>query len=235
MANAKQKTLGVIGGMSWESTTTYYQQLNQGMASRLGGLHSAELVLASVDFGPISELQHCGNWAALSQVLANKASSLQRAGVDAVVLATNTMHKLASSIENAIDVPFLHILDALAKRCERENISTIGLLGTRFTMEDGFYQDLMRAKGIETLVPERQARDEVHRVIYEELCRGVCSQEAKTYYLKQIEQLADNGAQAVVLGCTEIGLLVNQRDTAVALLDTTSIHVEYCIEHMLAD
>ena len=234
MGGHNQKSIGIIGGMSWESTVTYYQGLNRGIAQRLGGLHSANLVVSSVDFGPISELQHQGKWALMGEQLANRAKQLETAGVEGIVLATNTMHKVAPAIETAVDIPFLHLLDALVAQCHEQGIDKVGLLGTGFTMEDGFYQTHLAQHDIDVLTPNSELRSEVHRVIYEELCKGIILNSSKTTYLRAVEQLASAGAQAVVLGCTEIGLLIQQGDTSTTLLDTTSIHVNYALDFMVS-
>lgn len=228
------KTIGLIGGMSWESTQTYYRLINQGVKARLGGLHSARLVLYSVDFAEIEALQHRGDWAATAQILGGAARSLAAAGADFLVLCTNTMHKVAPQLEQAVDIPLLHIADATANELHRQGVTRVGLLGTRFTMEQAFYRERLEAQGIEVLIPDAAQRQTVHRVIYDELCRGEIRADAKADYLEIVGSLAGQGAQGVILGCTEIGLLIQAGDTDVPLFDTTAIHAEQAVEAALA-
>ncbi|ERS84185.1 aspartate/glutamate racemase family protein [Halomonas sp. PBN3] len=228
------KTIGLIGGMSWESTQTYYRLINQGVKARLGGLHSARLVLYSVDFAEIEALQHRGNWAATAQILGDAARSLAAAGADFLVLCTNTMHRVAPQIEQAVDIPLLHIADATANELHRQGVTRVGLLGTRFTMEQAFYHERLEAQGIEVLVPDAAQRERVHTVIYDELCRGEIRADSKAEYLEIVASLAGQGAQGVILGCTEIGLLIHADDTEVPLFDTTAIHAEQAVEAALA-
>ncbi|TNC89335.1 MAG: aspartate/glutamate racemase [Thalassolituus sp.] len=218
------KTIGLLGGMSWESTQTYYRLLNEGVKTRLGGLHSAKIVLYSVDFAEIEALQHKGDWPATADILSGAALSVQNAGADFLVIGTNTMHKVATEIEQAIGIPLLHIADATAQALKADGISRVGLLGTRFTMEQAFYRDRLEAAGIDVTTPDGSQRDEVHRVIYEELCRGKIKTDSRNAYLDIVSSLSSRGAQAVILGCTEIGLLIKQADTGVPLYDTTEIH-----------
>ena len=218
------KTIGLLGGMSWESTQTYYRLLNEGVKTRLGGLHSAKIVLYSVDFADIEALQHKGEWGATARILSDAALSLEKAGADFLVIGTNTMHKVAPEIEQAIGIPLLHIADATAQALKADGISRVGLLGTRFTMEQAFYRDRLEAAGIDVTTPDGSQRDEVHRVIYEELCRGKIKTDSRNAYLDIVSSLSSRGAQAVILGCTEIGLLIKQADTGVPLYDTTEIH-----------
>ncbi|PXX91614.1 aspartate/glutamate racemase [Marinobacter vulgaris] len=229
------KTIGLLGGMSWESTQTYYRLINEGVKARLGGLHSARMVLYSVDFAEIETLQHQGDWAATARILANAAVSLQKAGADFLVIATNTMHKVAPEIEQALDMPLLHIADATAKTLARDGIDRVGLLGTRFTMEQDFYRNRLEKAGINVLTPDLVQRDVVHRVIYEELCQGRINPDSRAAYLDTVASLAEQGAQAVILGCTEIGLLIRQADTSVPLYDTTEIHAAQAVEQALSD
>lgn len=224
------KTIGLLGGMSWESTQTYYRLINEGVKTSLGGLHSAKLVLFSVDFAEIEALQHRGDWAATADILSGAALSLQKAGAEFLVIGTNTMHKVAPEIEQAIQIPLLHIADATAKVLAKDGITRIGLLGTRFTMEQAFYRDRLEDAGIEVITPNETQRDEVHRVIYEELCQGQIKPESRNAYLDIIASLSGRGARAVILGCTEIGLLISQADTEVALYDTTEIHAAQAVE-----
>jgi len=224
------KTIGLLGGMSWESTQTYYRLINEGIKNRLGGLHSANLVLFSVDFAEIEALQHKGDWPATADILAGAALSLQKAGADFLVIGTNTMHKVAPEIEQAIGIPLLHIADATAQVLKKEGVTRVGLLGTRFTMEQAFYRERLEAAGIDVLTPDESQRDEVHRVIYEELCQGEIKSDSRHTYLDIVSSLSGRGAQAVILGCTEIGLLISQADTEVPLYDTTEIHAARAVE-----
>lgn len=228
------ETIGLIGGMSWESTQTYYQLINQKVRDELGGLHSARLVLYSVDFAEIETLQHQGDWAATGEILGAAGKALAAAGADFIVLCTNTMHKVADSIEKASGLPMLHIADATADALHRDGIDCVGLLGTKFTMEQAFYKERLENRGIRVLVPDDAQREFVHTVIYDELCRGIIRQASKQGYLKVLDSLAARGAQGVILGCTEIGLLVQQADTAIPLYDTTRIHAEQAVAHALA-
>ena len=224
------KTIGLLGGMSWESTQTYYRLINEGVKNRLGGLHSAKLVLFSVDFAEIEALQHKGDWPATADILAGAALSLQKAGADFLVIGTNTMHKVAPEIEQAIGIPLLHISDATAQVLKKDGVTRVGLLGTRFTMEQAFYRERLEAGGIDVLTPDESQRDEVHRVIYEELCQGEIKPDSRHTYLDIVSSLSGRGAQAVILGCTEIGLLIRQADTEVPLYDTTEIHAARALE-----
>lgn len=227
------KTIGLLGGMSWESTQTYYRLINEGVKSRLGGLHSAKLVLYSVDFAEIEALQHQGDWPATARILSGAALSLENAGADFLMIGTNTMHKVAPEIEEAINIPLLHIADATAKVLTQDNIQRVGLLGTRFTMEQAFYRERLEAAGIEVVTPDAPQRADVHRVIYEELCQGEIQAPSREAYLAVINSLAEQGAQAVILGCTEIGLLIKQTDTPVPLYDTTAIHAAQAVNQAL--
>jgi aspartate racemase len=227
------KTIGLLGGMSWESTQTYYRLINEGVKARLGGLHSAKLVLFSVDFAEIEELQHKGDWPATADILSGAALSLQKAGADFLVIGTNTMHKVAPEIEQAIEIPLLHIADATAKVLIQDGITRVGLLGTRFTMEQAFYRDRLEQAGIEVIIPEEAQRSEVHRVIYEELCQGMINPASRQAYLDITTSLSKRSAQAIILGCTEIGLLIRQSDTPIPLYDTTEIHAAQAVERAL--
>lgn len=229
------KTIGLLGGMSWESTQTYYRLINEGVKARLGGLHSAKLVLFSVDFAEIEALQHKGDWAETARILSRAALSLQNAGADFLVIGTNTMHKVAPEIEQAIDIPLLHIADATSRVLAQDSIARVGLLGTRFTMEQAFYRDRLEDAGIEVITPDDDQRNTVHRVIYEELCQGEINPASREAYLDIVASLAERGAQAVILGCTEIGLLIQQADTPVPLYDTTGIHAAQAVEQALDD
>ena len=229
------KTIGMIGGMSWESTLAYYRLVNETVKLRLGGLHSARLVLCSVDFHEIEQLQQAGDWHAAGEMLAGAARSLQAAGADFIVLCTNTMHKVAERIEAAVDIPFLHIADATAQAIKAAGHERIGLLGTRFTMEESFYKDRLRdCHGLEVVIPDTPDRDIVHRVIYEELCLGRIEPDSRTEFRRIMANLAAQGARAVILGCTEISLLVGPEDAPVPLFDTTAIHAQSAVEYALA-
>jgi aspartate racemase len=227
------KTIGLLGGMSWESTQTYYRLINEGVKARLGGLHSAKLVLFSVDFAEIEALQHKGDWAETARILSRAAQSLQNAGADFLVIGTNTMHKVAPEIQQAIDIPLLHIADATSRVLAQDGITRVGLLGTRFTMEQAFYRDRLEAAGIEAVIPDEIQRKTVHQVIYEELCQGTINPSSREAYLDIVAALAERGAQAIILGCTEIGLLIQQADTRVPLYDTTGIHAAQAVEEAL--
>ena len=228
------KIIGLIGGMSWESTVPYYSQINQTVKQRLGGLHSARVVLYSVDFHDVEQLQHAGDWPAAGAIVAEAGRALQAAGADFLVLCTNTMHKVASSIEAAVTIPLLHIADPTAAEIKRAGHSTVGLIGTRFTMEQAFYRDrLIERHGLKVVVPGPQDRETIHRIIYEELCLGVVKDESRSAYRRVMAGLAAQGAQAIILGCTEISLLVSQQDAEVPLFDTTAIHARTAAEEAL--
>ena len=224
------KTIGLLGGMSWESTVPYYRQINEAVKARRGGLHSAKIVLYSVDFAEIERLQHRGDWAAAGALLADAARALERAGADFIVLCTNTMHKVAPQMEAAVSIPLLHIADATARRLQADGVTRVGLLGTRFTMEQDFYKGRLEAQfGLEVLVPAEEQRERVHRIIYDELCLGQIHEPSRAEYLAIIAELAQAGAQAVILGCTEIALLVGECQAAVPLYDTTAIHADAAV------
>jgi aspartate racemase len=228
------KTIGLIGGMSWESTVPYYRLINEEIKERLGGLHSAKVILYSVDFHDIERLQHSGDWTAAGSLLAGAAQAVERAGADCLVLCTNTMHKVAPAIEAAVRIPLLHIADATAREIVAAGISTVGLLGTRYTMEQGFYKDrLHQNHGLRVLTPGERDREIVHRVIYDELCLGRVIDHSRTEFRRVMAELISQGAQAIILGCTEITLLVGQADAAVPLFDTTSIHARKAAEWAL--
>ena len=230
------KTIGLIGGMSWESTQYYYRQINQGIRQRLGGLHSAQILLHSVDFAPIEALQHAGDWDAAAKVLSHAAQSLESGGADFFLICTNTMHKVADTVEKSVKIPLLHIADATAKVLQADNISRIGLLGTAFTMEQSFYKGrLSHQHGIEVLVPDARDRETVHDIIYRELCLGTINPASKKTYLQIIKRLQQQGIEGVILGCTEICMLVDQGDTSIKLYDTTAIHAEQAVDYALRD
>lgn len=229
------KCIGLLGGMSWESTVSYYQALNRGVRAQLGGLHSARVLLNSVDFAAIERLQHAGDWPATARLLAAEARKLQDGGADFLLIGTNTMHKVAPEIEAAIDIPLLHIADATAAKLQADGITRVGLLGTRFTMEQDFYNGRLQERfGLAVLVPDEAGRERVHRIIYDELCLGEIRESSRAEYLAIIEGLAAAGAEAVILGCTEIALLVGDARAAVPLYDTTAIHAEAAVALALA-
>ncbi|MEC5162492.1 aspartate racemase [Janthinobacterium sp. CG_S6] len=228
------KTIGLIGGMSWESTIPYYRQINQTVKEHLGGLHSAKIILYSVDFHEVEQLQRAGNWDAAGEVMAAAARALALAGADFLVLCTNTMHKVAPAIEAAVGIPLLHIADPTAAAIKQAGYSTVGLLGTRFTMEQDFYRERLRQRhGLQVLTPDQGGRDVVHRIIYEELCLGQVVPASREAYRRVMAQLAVQGAQAIILGCTEISLLLDQGDSAVPLFDSTAIHARAAAEWAL--
>ena len=218
------KTIGLIGGMSWESTVTYYELINETIKKELGGLHSAKILLYSVDFAQIEEYQAKGQWEKSADVLAQVAVNLERAGADFIVICTNTMHKVVPQILEKIHIPILHIAEATAEVLQAKGITKVGLLGTKYTMTQAFYKDKLTEAGIAVVIPDEAGVEMVNDVIYNELCLGQIRQESKEKFLKIIEELEHKGAQGVILGCTEIGLLVQQADTALPVFDTTQIH-----------
>ncbi|MDY7546563.1 aspartate/glutamate racemase family protein [Glaciimonas sp. CA11.2] len=229
------KIIGLIGGMSWESTVPYYRQINEAIKERLGGLHSAKIILYSVDFHDIEQLQHVENWDAAGALLAGAARSLELAGADFLVLCTNTMHKISPAIEVAVRIPLFHIADPTAHQIKQAGIMTVGLLGTRFTMEQDFYRDrLCTQHGLKVLIPTFEDRETVHRIIYEELCLGKIVADSRAEYRKVMAKLVTQGAQAIILGCTEIALLVGPQDSEVPLFDTASIHARAAADWALS-
>lgn len=230
------KTIGIIGGMSWESTAEYYRIINEVVKEKLGGYHSAKIIMYSVEFAEVHHLQFQGEWDRLAEVLKEVAHSLERAGADFLIIATNTMHKLAPEIEGAVSIPLLHIADATAREIKRKGFTRVGLLGTKFTMEMGFYRDRLQERhGIEVVVPDEQHREFVNRVIYDELVLGVLKDEARKRFKEIIDFLVEKGAQGVILGCTEIPLLVKQRDVSVPIFDTTFIHARAAVDYALSE
>ncbi|MBF7682660.1 aspartate/glutamate racemase family protein [Acinetobacter sp. B5B] len=230
------KTIGLLGGMSWESTALYYQQLNKIIQQRLGGLHSAKIILNSVNFAEIEYLQQQGDWAQAAQILQHEARKLQDAKVDGILLCTNTMHLVAPEIQQAISVPLLHIADATAKYILKQNIYKVALLGTAFTMEQDFYKDRLMAHGLEILIPSAQARAYIHHTIYNELCVGKIKESSKQAFLNIIEDLKQQGAQGIILGCTEIVMLLPEQNACnLPLFDTTFIHVKEAAKFMLSE
>lgn len=220
------KTIGLIGGMSWESTVTYYQVINETIKKQLGGLHSAKCILYSVDFDEIEKYQASGEWDKSADILSEAAQALERAGADYIVICTNTMHKVAPEIGRRIHIPILHIADMTAAELQKQGIKKVGLLGTKYTMRQDFYKNILIEQGIEVVIPNDADVDVVNRIIYDELCLGKISEQSKDIYLDIIMKLAQDGAQGIILGCTEIGLLVRQPDTDIPLFDTTLIHAE---------
>ena len=228
------KTIGLVGGMSWESTVSYYRLINEAVKERLGGLHSAQCVLYSVDFAKVEALQRAGRWAEATHLMVAVARSVERAGADFVLLCTNTMHKVADAMQAGLRIPLLHIADATAEHVRRAGIQRVGLLGTHFTMEEDFYCGrLVRQFGLEVLIPDAPEREVVHRVIYDELCVGRLQPESKVRLRGAMDQLAQRGAEGIILGCTELGLLVGNGDGPVPLFDTTRIHALTAVEYAL--
>lgn len=228
------KTIGLIGGMSWESTQSYYQLLNQGVKNKLGGLHSAKIVLVSLDFAHIAVLQQQQDWPQMAEILIKAAKQVEAAGADYLLICTNTMHKLAEQVQAAVAIPLLHIADAVGENLIQHNFKKVALLGTQFTMEQDFYKQRLADKfAIEVLIPDAQGRETVHRVIYDELCKGIISPQSKAEYLTIIDDLTQQGAEAIILGCTEIALLVQQADTSIPLLDSTALHCAMALENSL--
>ena len=228
------KTIGLIGGMSWESSLEYYRLINEGVKTRLGGLHSAKCLMLSVDFAEVEALQRAGEWDESGRMMAQAAASLQAGGADCIVLCTNTMHIVSDAIRQAVSIPFLHIADAAAEAVLAAGIHKAGLLGTRFTMEKEFYKDRLKEKhGLEVVIPGEQDREAVHRVIYEELVLGVIREESRREYVRIIEEMQQRGAEGIILGCTEIGLLVRPEDSPLPLFDTTCIHAAAAVAFAL--
>ncbi len=228
------RVIGMIGGMSWESSAQYYRLANELVRERLGGLHSARIVLASVDFADIEELQVAGRWDEAGQLLAQAAEGLEAAGADLLLICTNTMHKVADQVQAAVGIPLLHLGDATAQAVNRAGLGTIGLLGTAFTMEQDFYRDRLSGHGLQVVIPSAADRAQVHRIIYDELCLGVVREKSRQAYRDVIVRLVQAGAEGVVLGCTEIELLISDTDSPVPIFPTTRLHVEAAVEASLA-
>ena len=228
------KTVGLIGGMSWESTITYYQLLNEGIKDALGGLHSAKILLYSVDFFEIEALMSRGEWEKAADLLGGVAQRLEAAGADMILICTNTLHKVAPQVQSRIHVPLVHIAEAAADELRANGITRVGLLGTKYTMTQEFYRDKLTARGIDVLIPEGDDIDLVNRVIFDELCLGVVKPDSKAAYLRVIAELAARGAQGILLGCTELGLIVSAEDIELPLFDTTVIHAKKALELSLA-
>ncbi|WP_035059079.1 aspartate/glutamate racemase family protein [Andreprevotia chitinilytica] len=229
------KTIGLLGGMSWESSALYYRAINEGIRQRLGGHHSARSVLYSVDFEAIKALQYAGQWDEAAALLADAAQNVEKAGADFLLICTNTMHKVADQIQAAISIPIIHLADATAERIKQQGITTVGLLGTRFTMAEDFYKGrLAERHGLQVIVPSPADQDIVHQIIYDELCQGIVREESRRAYLRIIDTMRAAGAQGVIEGCTEIVMLIQQAHTDVPLFDTTAIHAERAVELALA-
>ncbi|MDR9891533.1 aspartate/glutamate racemase [Pseudenterobacter timonensis] len=229
------KTIGLLGGMSWESTIPYYRLINEGIKARLGGLHSASLILHSVDFHEIEACQASGDWDKAGEILAGAAAGLQRAGAEGIVLCTNTMHKVAAQIEARCPLPFLHIADATGRAITAAGMDRVALLGTRYTMEQDFYRGRLRERfAIDSLIPDTEERERINRIIFEELCLGTFSDAARHYYLQAIAGLAKQGAQGVIFGCTEIGLLIPVAESPIPVFDTAAIHAADAVDFMLS-
>jgi aspartate racemase len=230
------KTIGLIGGMSWESSYSYYQIINRQVKAKLGGVHSCRSLMVSVDFQEIADLQHSGDWDKLTLMMIEAAQSLEKGGADFIVLCTNTMHKMAESIEKNTSVPFFHIADATAIEIKKHQFTKVALLGTKFTMEQDFLKKRFSENhNIETIIPDQQARDRIHSIIYGELVKGILNESSRKEFLDIIKDLSANGAQGIILGCTEIGLLVTPKDTDAVLFDTTLIHATQAVEFALRD
>jgi len=229
------KTIGMLGGMSWESTALYYRSINELVRQQLGGLHSAKIVLHSVDFEEIETLQRAGDWQRAGEILGEAARGLELAGADLLLICTNTMHLVAPQVSEYIQIPLLHLADATATRLREAGVTRVGLLGTAYTMEQAFYKERIEAAGIEVLMPNTAGRSEVNRIIFTELCLGVVNDDSRDIYLQQIEQLRTAGVQAVIAGCTEITMLVQPQHTDMPLFDTTAIHAEEAVKLALSD
>lgn len=229
------KTIGLIGGMSWESSVLYYQLINKKINQQLGGVHSAKLILNSIDFEELANLQRENNWEALAAMMVEAARNLQNAGADMVLICANTMHKVAKEVASQVTVPLIHIGDATAEVIKKSGIKKVGLLGTKYTMEHDFLKDSIKTHGIEVIIPEDQIdRDLIHEVIYTELAKGIINEESRKAYLSIMEKLSAAGADAVILGCTEIGMLIKEEDTPIVIFDTTLIHAERAVKEALA-
>ena len=228
------KTIGLLGGMSWESSIEYYRIINETVKDRLGGLHSAKSLMYSVDFAEIEKLQHAGDWEGLTQEMIAAAKQLEKGGADFLVICTNTMHRMAPEILAPIDIPLLHIADATANAIKSHNLQTVGLLGTRFTMEGDFYRKkLEKDYELEVLIPNNEGCETVHRIIYDELVKGIIKEKSRNAYLDVIRELQTRGAEGIILGCTEIPLLVKQGDVDIPIFDTTSIHAREAVDWAL--
>jgi len=230
------KTIGLIGGMSWESSIEYYRIINETVRVKLGGLHSAKSVMVSVDFAIIENLQQQGRWEQATQLMVEAARDVERGGADFVLICTNTMHRMAEDVQRGVKIPLLHIADATAEKIKGRGLNKVGLLGTRFTMVEDFYKGrLERNHGLEVMIPDEKGMEIVHRVIYEELVLGIIQETSKTKYVKVMQELVNAGAEGIILGCTEIGLLVSQKDVQVPVFNTTEIHATVAVDMALED
>ncbi|NCB43182.1 MAG: aspartate/glutamate racemase family protein [Clostridia bacterium] len=229
------KTIGLIGGMSWESTVTYYKIMNQEIKNRLGGFHSAKILLYSVDFAEIEELQRQGEWEKSGELLADVAQRLEQAGADMILIGTNTMHKVAQQVRESIPVPLIHIAEATADELHRHNTKIVALLGTKYTMQQQFYREKLEAAGLTVLVPDEKDMEQINHIIFQELCMGIQSTPSKEMLLSVVDKLAEKGAEGVILGCTELGLLLQQEDSHLPLFDTTDIHAKAAVKLALDD
>jgi aspartate racemase len=229
------KTIGLIGGMSWESSLEYYRIINETVREKLGGLHSAKIVMYSVDFEEIETLQHQGNWDEATKLMIDAAQRLEKAGADFAIICTNTMHRMADDVQIAIDIPLLHIADVTARKIKEQGLQRVGLLGTKFTMEQDFYKGRLKNHGIDVIIPDEAQRQTVHDIIYNELCLGMIKQSSKDKFREVIENLASRGARGIILGCTEIPLIVKQKDYDIPLFDTTMIHAVAAVEYAIKE
>jgi len=227
------KTIGLIGGLSWESTTDYYRYINTLVKEKMGGLHSAKCLLYSFDFEEIVALQKAGHWEKATDLMINAAKTLEAAGADVVLICTNTMHKMAKEVQASLSIPLLHIAEVTGNKAKEAGLKKVGLLGTMFTMEHAFYKETLLDQGIETIVPEKEDRESVHHIIFDELCKGIILPESKKIYMRIIEKLIDQGAEGVILGCTEIPLLIKQEDSSIPLFDTTFLHAKAAVSFAL--
>lgn len=229
------KTVGIIGGLSPESTILYYQGINQGVRARLGGHHAGRVLIDSLDFGEFVALKEKGDWGTQSKLLCEAAQNLEKGGADFIILATNTMHKMADDIAASVSIPFLHLADATADHIIADEINTVALLGTRYTMELDFYKGRLESKGVNVLIPDDQGRTDVHNIIYDELCNGKVLDRSRARYIEIINQLRDQGARGVILGCTEIGMLIKASDLDIQVFDTTEIHIQAALNTMFEE
>jgi aspartate racemase len=227
------KTIGLIGGMSWESSVVYYELINRKVKEKLGGFHSCKNIMVTVDFAEIEKLQHENNWDALDKMMATAAMQLEKAGADIVILCTNTMHLCSEAIKKAVSIPFLHIAEATAQEITRQKIRKVALLGTKFTMEKDFYKEILRQQNIEVIIPTEEERTKIHTIIYGELVHGMIKDNSRETYKTIIKNLENNGAEGVILGCTEIPLLISDNDVAIPVFDTTKIHAEAAVDWAL--
>ena len=224
------KTIGLIGGMSWESSTEYYRIINETVKEKLGGLHSAKCIMYSVDFEEVEKLQHEGKWKEATELMIDAAKRIERAGADFVLICTNTMHKMADDVQSSINIPLLHIVDATAEKIISKGLKKVGLLGTKFTMEEDFYKERLRKFGLEIIIPEEEERKIIHTIIFKELCLGEIKESSRKKFKDIIENLISKGAEGIILGCTEIPLLIREKDCSVPVFDTTRIHAQAAVE-----